>query len=215
MRIPVAEIEEKIGYEFKDKNLLKQAFVHSSYGRRKGIDDNERMEYLGDSVLQLAVTEWQYFRDGSDEGKMTLDRQKLVCEDTLLAEVHELGLEKYLLYSGKLSQNVGKKAVSSLFETLVAAIYLDGGYDSAKNFILKRMSDRDATNYKGVLQEFLQGRGEPLPVYETVRYGLDNAPVYEASVTALGLVGKGEGRSKKSAEQLSAKDLLEKLSQNE
>ena len=212
MRLPIAELEEKIGYEFKDKNLLKQAFVHSSYGRMKGIQDNERMEYLGDSVLQLVVTEWQYLRDGSDEGKMTSDRQKLVCEDTLLAEVHELGLEKYLLYSGKLSQNVGKKAVSSLFETLVAAIYLDGGYEAVKSFILERMSDRDTTNYKGVLQELLQGKGESLPVYETVKYGLDNAPVYEATATALGFVGKGEGKSKKSAEQLAAKDLLEKLS---
>ena len=212
MRIPIAEIEEKIGYVFKDKKLLKQAFVHSSYGRTKGLEDNERMEYLGDSVLQLVVTEWQYLRDGSDEGKMTSDRQKLVCEETLLAEVHELGLEKYLLYTGKLSQNVGKKAVSSLFETLVAAIYLDGGYDVVKKFILERMADRDTTNYKGVLQELLQSRGEPLPVYEPVKYGLDNAPVYEATATALGLVGKGEGRSKKSAEQLSAKDLLEKLS---
>ena len=212
MRLPIAELEEKIGYEFKDKNLLKQAFVHSSYGRMKGIQDNERMEYLGDSVLQLVVTEWQYLRDGSDEGKMTSDRQKLVCEDTLLAEVHELGLEKYLLYSGKLSQNVGKKAVSSLFETLVAAIYLDGGYESVKAFILERMSDRDTTNYKGVLQEFLQGKGESLPVYETVKHGSDNAPVYEATTMALGFKGKGEGKSKKSAEQLAAKDLLEKLS---
>jgi ribonuclease-3 len=212
MRIPIAEIEEKIGYEFKDKNLLKQAFVHSSYGRIKGIEDNERMEYLGDAVLQLVVTEWQYLRDGSDEGKMTSDRQKLVCEDTLLAEVHELGLEKYLLYAGKLSQNVGKKAVSSLFETLVAAIYLDGGYEPVKEFILERMSDRDTTNYKGALQELLQGKGESLPIYETVKYGLDNAPTYVATAQALGLVGKGEGKNKKSAEQLAAKDLLEQLS---
>ena len=212
MRLPIEELEEKIGYEFKDKKLLRQAFVHSSYGRMKGLEDNERMEYLGDAVLQMVVTEWQYLRDGSDEGKMTSDRQKLVCEDTLLAEVHELGLEKYLLYSGKLSQNVGKKAVSSLFETLVAAIYLDGGYEAVKSFILERMSDRDTTNYKGVLQELLQGKGESLPVYETVKYGLDNAPVYEATATALGFVGKGEGKSKKSAEQLAAKDLLEKLS---
>ena len=212
MRLPIAEIEEKIGYEFKDKNLLKQAFVHSSYGRLKGVEDNERMEYLGDAILQMVVTEWQYIRDSSDEGKMTSDRQKLVCEDTLLAEVYELGLEKYLLYAGKLSQNVGKKAVSSLFETLVAAIYLDGGYEAVKGFILERMSDRDTTNYKGVLQELLQSQGVSLPVYETVKYGMDNAPVYEATVTALGLVGKGEGKSKKSAEQLAAKELLDKLS---
>ena len=212
MRIPIAELEEKIGYEFKDKNLLRQAFVHSSYGRLKGLEDNERMEYLGDAVLQMVVTEWQYLRDGSDEGKMTSDRQKLVCEETLLAEVHELGIEKYLLYAGSLSQNVGKKAVSSLFETLVAAIYLDGGYEPVKKFILKRMSDRDTTNYKGELQELLQSKGESLPVYETVKYGMDNAPTYEATATALGVVGKGEGRSKKSAEQLAAKDLLDKLS---
>ena len=141
MRIPIAELEEKIGYEFKDKNLLRQAFVHSSYGRLKGLEDNERMEYLGDAVLQMVVTEWQYLRDSSDEGKMTSDRQKLVCEETLLAEVHELAIEKYLLYAGSLSQNVGKKAVSSLFETLVAAIYLDGGYEPVKKFILKRISN--------------------------------------------------------------------------
>ena len=212
MRLPIEELEEKIGYEFKDKKLLRQAFVHSSYGRMKGLEDNERMEYLGDAVLQMVVTEWQYLRDGSDEGKMTADRQKLVCEDTLLAEVHELGLEKYLLYAGKLSQNVGKKAVSSLFETLVAAIYLDGGYEAVKGFILERMSDRDTTNYKGVLQELLQSQGASLPVYETVKYGMDNAPTYEATATALGVVGRGEGRSKKSAEQLAAKDLLDKLS---
>lgn len=212
MRLPIEELEEKIGYEFKDKKLLRQAFVHSSYGRMKGLEDNERMEYLGDAVLQMVVTEWQYLRDGSDEGKMTADRQKLVCEDTLLAEVHELGLEKYLLYAGKLSQNVGKKAVSSLFETLVAAIYLDGGYEAVKGFILERMSDRDTTNYKGVLQELLQSQGASLPVYETVKYGMDNAPTYEATATALGIVGRGEGRSKKSAEQLAAKDLLDKLS---
>ena len=212
MRLPIEEIERKIGYVFKNKVLLKQAFIHSSYGRVKGLDDNERMEYLGDAVLQMVVTEWQYLRDGSDEGKMTSDRQKLVCEDTLLAEVQELGLEKYLLYSGKLSQNVGKKAVSSLFETLVAAIYLDGGYEPVKAFILERMSDRDTTNYKGELQELLQAKGAALPVYRTVKYGADNSPTYEATAEALGAVGQGQGRSKKAAEQLAAKDLLEKLS---
>ena len=170
------------------------------------------MAKIYDSVLQLVVTEWQYLRDDLDEGKMTSDRQKLVCEETLLAEVHELGLEKYLLYTGKLSQNVGKKAVSSLFESLVAAMYLDGGYDVVKAFVLERMSDRDTTNYKGELQEFLQAKGEPLPIYQTTKFGLDNAPVYEATAEALGMVGQGQGKSKKAAEQWAAKDLLGKLS---
>ena len=158
MRIPIREIEQKIGYVFKDKSLLERAFVHASYGRAKGIPDNERMEYLGDTVLQLAVTEWQYFKDDATEGEMTKSRQALVREETLLAEVEELGLDKYLIYSGRQAVNVGKKAFSSIFETLVAAIYLDGGYEPAKAFILKRISDRDTTNYKGELQEFAQKR---------------------------------------------------------
>ena len=101
MNFPIEQIEQKIGYVFKDKSLLERAFIHSSYGRAKEIPDNERMEYLGDAVLQLVVTEWQYFKDGSDEGKMTRERQALVREETLLAEVKELGLDSYLKYFGK------------------------------------------------------------------------------------------------------------------
>lgn len=213
MSFPILEIEEKIGYTFKDKSLLQQAFVHSSYGKGKNIPDNERMEYLGDSVLQLIVTEWQYFRDDSNEGKMTKSRQKLVCEETLLAEVKELGLEKHLLYYGKQNVNVGSKAISSIFETLVAAIYLDGGYEHAKKFVLERMSDRDDTNYKGELQEFLQKNGENYPVYELEKQGKDNDPIYFAKVSALGRTAVGEGKTKKAAEQLAAKKLLEQLTE--
>lgn len=208
MMLPISEIEEKIGYVFKDKSLLERAFVHSSYGRNKGVLDNERMEYLGDAVLQLVVTEWQYFKDDSDEGQMTKDRQALVREETLLAEVEELGLEKYLQYFGKKAANVGRKAFSSIFETLVAAIYLDGGYEQAKEFILVRMSDRDTTNYKGELQEYLQKRGEDYPVYQTEKTGKDNEPIYHTTVSAMGLTGTGEGRSKKLAETSAAKELL-------
>ena len=211
MSFPILEIEEKIGYTFKDKSLLQQAFVHSSYGKGKNIPDNERMEYLGDSVLQLIVTEWQYFRDDSNEGKMTKSRQKLVCEETLLAEVKELGLENYLLYFGKQNVNVGTKAISSIFETLVAAIYLDGGYENAKKFVLEHMSDRDDANYKGELQEFLQKNGEDYPAYELEKQGKDNAPVYIAKVSALGRTTVGEGKTKKAAEQIAAKKLLEQL----
>lgn len=211
MSLPISEIEKKIGYVFQNKNLLEQAFVHSSYGRVKGIPDNERMEYLGDAVLQLAVTEWQYFKDGADEGRMTKGRQKLVCEETLLQEVEELGLQKYLQYAGKRKQNVGEKAFSSIFETIVAAIYLDGGYEPAKKFVLERMSDRDDTNYKGKLQEFLQKRGESYPEYVLEKTGKDNEPTYCAFVSALGLTAEGVGKSKKLAEQAAAKALLEKL----
>ena len=157
------------------------------------------------------MTEWQYFKDDATEGEMTKSRQALVREETLLAEVEELGLDKYLIYSGRQAVNVGKKAFSSIFETLVAAIYLDGGYEPAKAFILKRISDRDTTNYKGELQEYLQKRGESYPTYQTEKTGKDNEPMYYATVSAMGCVGKGEGKSKKIAEAMSAKDLLVKL----
>ena len=133
---PYAEIEEKIGYTFQDKALLKEAFTHSTYANAFGGKDNERMEYLGDAVLQLVVTEWQYARDKrAEEGALTRERQKYVCETALDEAVRALGLQSYLLISGGRA-NVGKKTVSSLFETVIAAIYLDGGYMPAKAFIL-------------------------------------------------------------------------------
>lgn len=211
MDFPIQEIEEKIGYTFRDKGLLKEAFTHSTYANLHGGKDNERMEYLGDAVLQLVVTEWQYKRDArAEEGELTRQRQKFVCEDALDEAVRGLGLQEYLLVSGGRA-NVGKKTVSSLFETVIAAIYLDGGYAPAKAFILEhgRLETQPVpTNYKGALQEFLQGKGEQPPIYQTEKSGKDNAPVFYAKATALGKQATGEGGSKKEAEQQAAKALL-------
>jgi ribonuclease-3 len=165
-------------------------------------------------VLQLVVTEWQYSRDArADEGKMTSQRQKFVCEEALDEAVRALGLQNYLLVSGG-KANVGKKTVSSLFETVIAAIYLDGGYDAAKKFIVKyvRLEEQSApANHKGALQEFLQSKGETTPTYETVKSGKDNAPTFVAKAEAMGETATGEGSSKKEAEQQAAKNLLDKL----
>ena len=91
---PYAEIEEKIGYTFQDKALLKEAFTHSTYANAFGGKDNERMEYLGDAVLQLVVTEWQYTRNQrAEEGALTRERQKYVCETALDEAVRALGLQ--------------------------------------------------------------------------------------------------------------------------
>ena len=211
---PVDEIEEKIGYEFKNKALLKEAFTHSTYANAYGGRDNERIEYLGDAVLQLVVTEWQYARDKrAPEGTLTRERQKHVCEDALDEDVRALGLEKYLLVSGGRA-NVGKKTVSSLFETVVGAIYLDGGYQYAKEFILKHgrlEAESIPINHKGELQEFLQKRGEEPPCYETEKSGKDNAPVFKATAAAMGKCAQGVGRSKKEAEQEAANALLDML----
>ncbi|MBQ7948346.1 MAG: ribonuclease III [Clostridia bacterium] len=214
MRFPFEEIEKKIGYTFRDKALLQEAFTHSTYANAHGGKDNERMEYLGDAVLQLVVTEWQYLRDRkAEEGELTRQRQKFVCEETLDEAVRDLGLQKYLLVSGGRA-NVGKKTVSSLFETVIAAIYLDGGYEPAKAFILEHghlETQQSTQNYKGALQEFLQAKGEKAPVYETEKAGKDNAPVFFAKVSAMGKFASGEGGSKKEAEQQAAKALLAQL----
>lgn len=211
---PVSAIEEKIGYAFQDKALLKEAFTHSSYANAHGGRDNERMEYLGDAVLQLVVTEWQYARhETAEEGVLTRERQRLVCEEALLEAVKALDIEEYLLYFGGRA-NIGKKTVSSLFETVVAAIYLDGGYAPAKAFILKhgRLEEEAyPVNHKGALQEYLQKHGGEPPVYEVKKTGKDNAPIFHAVVTAKGISAFGDGRSKKEAEQEAALLLLEKL----
>ena len=212
---PFAEIEGKIGYVFKNKQLLKDAFTHSTYSNAFGGGNNERMEYLGDSVLQLVVTEWQYIhQEEKDEGELTRERQKYVCEDALDKVVRELSLEKYLLFSGG-KANVGKKTVSSLFESVVAAIYLDGGYLPAKAFILefsKFQMEILPVNYKGMVQELLQKKGLEPPVYQTQKQGKDNAPIFYTRVEALGEVASGQGGSKKQAEQDAAQKLYQQLS---
>ena len=213
MSFPYAEIEEKLGYEFADKDLLKIAFTHSTYANNVGGKDNERMEYLGDAVLQLVVTERQFLTSNADEGSLTRARQKLVCEDALYDAVKRLKIEKYLLISGGKS-NVGKKTVSSLYETALAAIYLDGGYEKAKAFVVKTLLDGSSAcedNPKGKLQEFLQSKGWALPVYESKKTGKDNAPVFECKVSAQGKTAYGEGGSKRQAEQNAARALLDKF----
>ncbi len=210
---PVQEIEKKIGYAFQNTEFLRTAFTHSTYAHANGGKDNERMEYLGDSVLQLVVTEWQVTTSKKSEGELTKLRQKLVCEDALYDAVQDLKVSKYLLISGG-KENIGKKTVSSLYETIVCAIYFDGGYEKAKDFICRTLlqtKPQAEKNPKGELQEWLQSRGKTLPVYESVKEGKDNAPTFHCTVTADGKRGKGTGNSKRQAEQLAAENLLSKL----
>ena len=217
MPISYQEIEDVIGYTFRDKTLLKEAFTHSTYANAHGGKDNERLEYLGDAVLQLVVTEWQYKDDeNANEGELTRERQKLVCGDALDDAVGSLNLQKFLLVEGGKS-NVGKKTVSSIFEAVAAAIYLDGGYDEAKKFILRYavfQKVKGCQNPKGELQEWLQAKDKPLPVYTCRKEGKDNEPVFYCQVTADGQTAYAEGKTKKQAEQTAAEKLLGVLSAN-
>ena len=205
--LDVGFLEEKIGYEFSDKQLLKKAFTHSSYANAYGGESNERLEYLGDAVLQLVVSEMQYRASNDSEGDMTKDRQTKVRELALLRAVQALGVADKMLIAGS-AANVGKKTVSSLYECIVGAIYLDGGFEKAKAFIESHPVHTDERNFKSELQELLQGRGKDVPVYETKKSGKDNAPVFYATAYALGLIGEGTGSSKKQAEQYAAEQLL-------
>lgn len=214
MSFPVSEVEDKLGYTFQNKAILKQAFTHSSYAHIWGEKDNERMEYLGDSVLQLIVTEWQYENDKRAEGKLSAHRQHFVRKEALDTLVDGLGVYRYLVFSGS-AENLGDKTKSDLFEAIVAAIYLDGGYGAAKAFVLKHgnLSLEDSSkNPKGELQEWLQGRGEEPPVYSRpIKTGKDHAPSFKCTVSAMGESAEGAGKTVKEAESFAASRLLFEL----
>lgn len=213
MIFPTQEVEKKLGYTFHDKGVLKQAFTHSSYANIWGDKDNERMEYLGDAVLQLIVTEWQYQNDKRAEGKLSASRQHFVRKEALDSLIDGLGVFEYLIFSGS-KDNLGDKTKSDLFEAIVAAIYLDGGYFPARKFVLEHgnlSSEEEVQNHKGALQEWLQERGENPPQYRSVKSGKDHAPIFQCVATALGEKAEGEGRTIKEAEAFAASRLLWEL----
>ena len=214
MSFPHAEIEQKLGYTFKNKALLEEAFTHSTYSHLFGGKHNDRMEYLGDAVLELVVTEWQYGKDEKvTAGKMTSQRQKLVCKDALDSAVDALGVYGYLRYKGT-EYNLKGKPKSSLFEAIVAAIYLDGGYARAKKFILKHGNlklDIKTGNATGELKEFLEKRGQPQAIAEITRTGKDNAPHFYCKLRAMGEEAQGDGKTKKEAIATASARLLWEL----
>ena len=218
MHAVFSEIEKKIGYRFKDKRLLEEAFTHKTYAHLHGGKDNERVEFLGDTVLQFAITDYLYRKyPDKNEGALTRLRAELVCEEALLGVVEAMGLDSYLRLEGS-SANVGNKTFSSLFETVTGAIYLDSGYEEAKAFIfrsglIENGEKRKGKDAKSRLQEYLQSLGEKPPVYVCEKEGKDNAPTFRCTAIAVGKQAKGEGKSKKKAEQQSAERLLRLLQQ--
>ena len=138
------ELEGKIGYTFKDKTLFKQALTHSSYAnehRHEGLKDNERLEFLGDAVLEIISSEYLFYNyPDMAEGEMTKLRASIVCEPTLALCTHEISLGSYL-FLGKGEERTGGRnrdsIVSDAMESVIGAIYLDGGFASAKEFIHK------------------------------------------------------------------------------
>ncbi|MDE7158920.1 MAG: hypothetical protein K2N74_05020 [Clostridiales bacterium] len=205
------EAETAIGYRFRDEKILKRCFTHSSYSNLTGEESNERLEFLGDSVLQLFVTHLLFERNPhKQEGDLTEQRQKYVSQEALTSSEKKAGLMRFLRYSGG-EDNVGGKTPSNLFEAVIAGIYLDGGYDSAKQFMGKFLTETDTVNYKNKLQELVQPIAHETPVYT----GAEKEGKYTCTVTALGKSAEAVGENKKAAEKEAAKKLYQILSARE
>lgn len=218
MEKKLRELEQKIGYRFQNFDLLKQAMCHSSYANEKHMkksDCNERLEFLGDAVLELISSEFLFFEDQNmPEGELTRTRASMVCEPSLAFCARELKLGDYLLL-GKGEERTGGRyrdsITSDALEALIGAIYLDGGFANAKEFI-HRFVLNDLENKKlfydskTILQEIVQGNFEEKISYELLKEeGPDHNKMFYVAVSiGDSCYGEGQGRTKKAAEQQAA-----------
>ncbi len=220
-------LESRIGYCFRDARLLETAMTHSSYANERHSADAvsyERLEFLGDSILGLTAAEFLYSHTPAlPEGRMTRLRAELVCEASLHKTALSLGLGEFMRLGRGEELTGGRERASILadmVEAVIAAIYLDGGMDEAKRFILTHIlsdaeigENRPSADYKTALQELVQRRGEVRICYELVgETGPDHNKTFTFSVSVDGeTVGEGSGRTKKEAEQMAARRALERL----
>ena len=221
-------LEEKLNYHFHNVALLQEALRHSSYAnehRGANIFSNERLEFLGDSVLGFVTAEYLFAKHPTaPEGELTRIRALLVCEDSLHEVAQRLELGQYLLLGHGEESGGGRTRASTLADTVeavFAAVYLDGGIDAARRLIHRVLLDTEREDiaeekrrdYKTLLQEFVQRSPNQTLAYVMVgESGPDHAKTFLAEVHLNGeRIGSGSGRSKKEAEQMAARDAMEKL----
>ena len=223
------ELENGLGYAFTDRALLVNALTHSSYAnenRDRGIRDNERLEFLGDSILGFVVAEYLYRHfPGHPEGELTRVRADLVCETNLARQAETIRLGEFLLLGHGEEQGGGRKRasiISDAMESVIAAAYMDGGFSAAKG-IIDRLILRDVSmtkphnfDYKTALQELVQRKKDQVLQYElTGESGPDHDKHFAVEVRLNGrTVGCGTGSSKKRAEQAAADDAIARLFPN-
>jgi len=223
----LARLELIIEYNFSARKLLEEAFTHRSYAnehRGEGISCNERLEFLGDSVLSLVVSQWLWQRHpDAEEGVLTRWRSQIVDASACAAYAEHLGLGEFILLGKGERRNVGRgrqTILADLFEAVVAALFLDGGLGAAENFILKkceplfheRLSEPES-NYKALLQDMLHRYHVESPEYIVAdEQGPAHAKVFKVDVYHRGeLLGSGTGCNKRQAQQGAAKDAIDKL----
>lgn len=228
MNVKPSGLEEIIGYKFKDKKLLTQALSHSSYANERGLGtlmSNERLEFLGDAVLEIVSSEILYNRyPDMKEGELSKLRARLVCELSLSQYAKRIELPTYILL-GRGEEKTGGRdrasIISDCMESLIGAIYIDSGMEAAKSFVEKYiLFDIENASFfsdnKTALQEVLQRRAL-VPKYALIKEtGPSHNKVFTVSVSLDGsLLGEGSGRTKKAAEQIAAGCALLKLKEME
>ena len=224
----IETVQRIIGYHFRDESRLELALTHRSYHRQieNHRPSNERLEYLGDSVLGLVIAD-QLFHDHPRlrEGQLTKIKAMLVNETTLSVIGKQIKLNKYILVSPEEDRLGGRERpsiISDAFESVIGAVYLDGGFDAARDVVLRLIyqqkdnitSDASQRNYKGELLELIQARGNGMPRYDVVwERGPDHEKQFKV-VVSVGdrRIGSGTGLSKKEAEQKAAAMALEDFS---
>ena len=222
MEDKLKELEKRIGYKFQDFSLLKHALMHSSYTNEKHLPKyqcNERLEFLGDAVLELVSSEFLFLENPKEpEGKLTKTRASMVCEPSLAFCARDIELGSYLLL-GKGEEATGgrtrESVTSDAMEALIGAIYLDGGFANAKEFIhrfiLKDLENKKLFfDSKTILQEIVQANFKEVISYHLIgEEGPDHNKIFEVEARIGGKAwGRGKGSSKKSAEQQAAYEAI-------
>ena len=214
----ISKIENIIEYRFKNKKLLETAFTHSSFANINHVKSNERLEFLGDTVLSTIISERIYSDMDYNEGQLSKLRSKIVSMHPLAMLIEKLKLVDYLQYAGSSNRNnITDNMKADLMEAIIGAIYIDGGIDKAREFVRNNFFSminemeklkvlEDAKSY---LQEQLKSGSIK---YTTTKSGSDHNPSFTATVVINGVaMGKGVGSSKRQAETLAAEDALKKL----
>ena len=220
------QLQKKIGYEFKNPELLQEAMTHKSYAAEWNVKyDNQRLEFFGDAVVELVLTKYLYGRYPElQEGDLTKIRSAVLNQDSLAKFARSIELGKYMQFGqGEIDSHGSEResTISDAFEALAAAVYLDGGYDEAEKFILavftKEIPDPQnmlaTLNPKGILQEYAQAQCGKTPTYQILRVsGPQHEPCFEVAVLLGGeQLGTGKAQNRKTAEQAAAVEALKNL----
>ena len=216
------DIERILGYSFKNKAVLKEALTHKSFaGEHRGVKHNERLEFLGDSILGAIVADYIYSQCPHDEeGVLSKIKANLVSRRNLYLWGKQLGLGQFMaLGRGELATGGRQRdsIISNAVEAVIGAVYLDGGYEAARAVILPwaktQELTQDAQDFKSALQEFLQQRGPAVPEYEIIQtVGPEHDKTFTVRVSLHGKeLGTGKGHNRKQAEQAAARSALTRL----